>query len=278
MTGVGMSEAGVSQAGVSQAGTSQAGRPGRSGVAGAGPYDAGLDGAGPPGGVADDAAAGARPAVLRLEPRVAPGQQARRSPPTRGRLARRRVTLTAVKWLLPLGALLLLGAVALWPELSRVMGSSRLAMRGLAAVELGTGRMVQPRYRGVDARGRPYTVTADSAKEAGPERVDLVAPKGDVVMQNGAWLMLEGRDGVYMQHTGQLDLSGDVTLYRQDGTVMTSDTADVDLKQDSAASNDRTHAEGPFGTLDAQGFVLVDKGAVIQFQGPAHMVLNGGSR
>ena len=44
----------------------------------------------------------------------------------------------------------------------------------------------------------------------------------------------------------------------------------------SNTSSDRTHAEGPFGTLDAQGFVLVDKGAVIQFQGPAHMVLNGG--
>ncbi len=258
---------------------SGAARPGRAG--GTRPDGARPDGVRPDGAVLDGAgsagAAGEVPALLRLEPRVASGQDLRRRPPTRGRLVRRRVTLTAVKWLLPVGALLLLGAVALWPELNRVMGSSRLAMRGLAAVELGTGRMVAPRYRGVDARGRPYTVTADSAKEAGPERIDLVAPKGDVVMQNGAWLMLEGRDGVYMQHTGQLDLSGDVTLYRQDGTVMTSDTADVDLRQDSAASNDRTHAEGPFGTLDAQGFVLVDKGAVIQFQGPAHMVLNGGS-
>lgn len=217
-----------------------------------------------------------RAATLRLEERLAPGVDPRRRPPTRGRMVRRRVTLTAAKWLLPLGALLLLGAVALWPELSRVVGSGRLAVRGLAAVELGTGRMVSPRYRGVDVRGRPYTVTADSARQVGPERVDLTAPKGDVVMQNGAWLMLQSHDGVYMQHTGQLDLSGDVTLYRQDGTVMTSDTADVDLRQDSAASNDRTHAEGPFGTLDAQGFTLVDKGNVIQFQGPAHMVLNGG--
>lgn len=235
---------------------------------------AGPGGARPDGGA--EPAAGGRTATLRLEARLAPGADKRRRPPTSGRMVRRRVTLTTVKWLLPLCALLLLGAVALWPELNRALGAGRLAVRGLAAVELGTGRMVAPRYRGVDARGRPYTVTADSAREAGPERVDLVAPKGDVVMQNGAWLMLQGRDGVYMQHTGQLDLSGDVTLYRQDGTVMTSDTADIDLRQNSAASNDRTHAEGPFGTLDAQGFVLVDKGAVIQFQGPAHMVLNGG--
>jgi hypothetical protein len=36
-----------------------------------------------------------------------------------------------------------------------------------------------------------------------------------------------------------------------------------------------THAEGPFGVLDAQGFTLVDKGAAIQFHGPAKLTLNG---
>jgi lipopolysaccharide export system protein LptC len=35
------------------------------------------------------------------------------------------------------------------------------------------------------------------------------------------------------------------------------------------------HAEGPFGTLDAQGFALTDKGSVIQFTGPGRLVLNG---
>jgi lipopolysaccharide export system protein LptC len=49
----------------------------------------------------------------------------------------------------------------------------------------------------------------------------------------------------------------------------------MNLKQGAAASNDYTHAEGPFGTLDAQGFMLVDKGNVIQFFGPARLVLNG---
>jgi len=30
----------------------------------------------------------------------------------------------------------------------------------------------------------------------------------------------------------------------------------------------------PFGVLDAQGFTLTDKGAAIQFHGPARLVLN----
>jgi lipopolysaccharide export system protein LptC len=78
-----------------------------------------------------------------------------------------------------------------------------------------------------------------------------------------------------MQHADQLDLSQDVMLYRQDGTILTSDTATLDMKRGAATSADFTHAEGPFGTLDAQGFTLVDKGGIIQFHGPAKLVLNG---
>jgi lipopolysaccharide export system protein LptC len=48
----------------------------------------------------------------------------------------------------------------------------------------------------------------------------------------------------------------------------------MDLKSGAAASSQPVHAEGPFGTLDAQGFALVDKGAVVQFTGPARLVLN----
>ncbi len=56
---------------------------------------------------------------------------------------------------------------------------------------------------------------------------------------------------------------------------MRSATATMNLKQGAATSNDYTHAEGPFGTLDAEGFTLVDRGGVIQFHGPAKLVLNG---
>ena len=89
--------------------------------------------------------------------------------------------------------------------------------------------------------------------------------------------MLQSKHGVFLQHTNQLDLSHDVTLYRDDGTTMTTASASVDLKNGAAASAEPTHAEGPFGTLDAQGFTVTDKGAAIQFTGPAHLVLNGAS-
>jgi lipopolysaccharide export system protein LptC len=175
---------------------------------------------------------------------------------------------------LPAVALLLLATIALWPELDRMRDSARIAFQRVSA-EAGGARLTDAHYRGVDAQGRPYTLTAATAQQDGPERVNLTTPKGDITLSNGTWLMVQSKKGVYLQHSGQLDLSQEVTLYRDDGTTLVTASAAVDLKNGAAASSEPTHAEGPFGTLDAQGFTLTDKGAAVQFAGPAHLVLNG---
>ena len=202
----------------------------------------------------------------------------RRIAPTARRIARRRFMVAATKWSLPVLAILLLCSIALWPEIARIKEQGRVAFRRVFAVDPESGRMVQPRYRGVDQRGRPYTVTAASALQTSAERIAMTDPKGDVITENGLWMMGQSKQGVFIQHRSLLDLSQEVTLYREDGTTLQTDTAAVDLKAAAAASNDKTHAEGPFGTLDAQGFATVEGGAVIQFQGPAHLVMNGATK
>jgi lipopolysaccharide export system protein LptC len=188
-------------------------------------------------------------------------------------LSRRRAVRIA-KYALPLVALALLSSIALWPELTRSLANGRVTWRRLAMVVAGSGEIVAPRYHGLDERGRPYMVSADTAERAGPERLNLVRPRGDVTLAGGTWIQVQARQGVFMQHLDELDLQGDVTLYRQDGTSMTSRTATINVKQGAATSDDYTHAEGPFGVLDAQGFTLVDKGGIIQFHGPARLVMN----
>jgi lipopolysaccharide export system protein LptC len=126
----------------------------------------------------------------------------------------------------------------------------------------------------VDQQGRPYTLTASVAQQVDPDRVNLTLPKGDITLTDGTWLMLQAKQGVYTQHRDQLDLSHHVVLYRDDGTTMVTASATMDLKNSAAAGAEPVHAEGPFGTLDAQGFTLLDKGAIVQFAGPAHLVLN----
>ncbi len=197
-----------------------------------------------------------------------------RRPPTPGRLARRRFTITITKWLLPVIALALLTAIAIWPEFDRATEQARIGMRRFSG-EVQGGKLVDARYHGVDEKNRPYTVTAATARQVTPNRIDLTSPKADMTVENGSWLMLQARQGTYIKNTNQLDLWQDVTLYRDDGTTLTTATASIDLKSGAAAGGDPVHVEGPFGVLDAAGFAVIDKGEAIQFTGPAHVILNG---
>ncbi|MGA3402285.1 MAG: LPS export ABC transporter periplasmic protein LptC [Acetobacteraceae bacterium] len=207
---------------------------------------------------------------------VAAAARMRRLPTSR-HLARRHIAITLTKFLLPALALALLASIALWPEFDRAKDEARLAFRRVSS-EIEGAQLIDARYHGTDERGRPYTLTAATAQKAGPERVNLTTPKGDITLQDGTWLMLQAKQGVFIQHSNQLDLSHDVTLYRDDGTTLVTASASIDMKNGAAAGAEPVHAEGPFGTLDAQGgFTLLDKGATIQFAGPAHLLLNAAS-
>ena len=194
--------------------------------------------------------------------------------PSRRRLAIRRFTVLVAKLGLPVLAFGLLLAIALWPELARMAENGRATMRQVFSVEAESGRMLNPHYRGVDQRGRPYTLTGAWALQSNNSRVDLGDPKGDMVLESGNWLQLQAKQGVFIQKSELLDLSHDVVMYRDDGTVLRTQTAQADIRQGAATSNDKTHAEGPFGQLDSQGFTLTDKAGAIQFQGPARLILN----
>ena len=204
-----------------------------------------------------------------------PLRAARRELPKPGPIARRRFAVQLAKRVLPIGAVLLLAAIVLWPELSRELNRHRAALIHPETIP-ASGEMATASYHGVDQRGRPYAITATTAHDEGTGRVDLTQPKGDITTDGGRWLLVQSRHGAYVQHTGALDLSGDVLVYRDDGTTLQTDTADVDLKAGAASSNDRTHVEGPVGQLDAQGFMMLDRGDLIRFTGPGHMIMRAG--
>jgi lipopolysaccharide export system protein LptC len=197
-----------------------------------------------------------------------------RRPPAPRRIARRRFFINLTKWALPLVAMGLLSLIALWPEIDQATLRTRLAMNHVSG-EVEGGRLIDARYNGLDEKGRPYTVTAATAWQIDPERVGLTLPKGDITLQNGTWLMLTSKTGTFLQHANQLDLVKDVTLYRDDGTTMHTESASIDMKVGAAAGSEPVHVEGPFGVLDAQGFTVMDKGSAIDFPGPAHVVMNG---
>jgi lipopolysaccharide export system protein LptC len=200
-----------------------------------------------------------------------------RQVPTHSGLLRRRLMINASKLVLPAIALLLLSSIALWPEFDTKSDRTRFSFHGLSATMDGA-HLTDAHYNGVDQRGRPFTVTAATATQRDAERFDLTVPVADMTLENGTWLNVKSKQGVYMRKDQQLDLSHDVVLYRDDGTTLTTDSATVAMKDGAASSAMPTHVEGPFGTLDATGFTTVDKGAAIQFWGPVQVELNGVSK
>jgi lipopolysaccharide export system protein LptC len=198
-----------------------------------------------------------------------------RTIPSASALSRRRFFVGWVKRLLPLGALMLLSLVLLWPEIGQ-HNPARVSYRIATGTDAANqGSMTKAHYEGIDQSGRPYTMTADQAIQTDADTVVLTKPAGDMTMKGGSWLMVQSRDGLYHAHAQHLDLSNHVVLYRDDGTTMRTAQAFIDLKAATASGHETVNADGPFGTLDAHGFKITDRGARLHFTGPAKLVLDG---
>lgn len=213
-------------------------------------------------------AAGRSPALLPSRARMAMDA---------GALARRRVMVRLMRWLLPVGALALLAALALWPEFEGAEERGRLAFRRMAQTSAEAMRISDARYQGLDEQNRPYNVTAETAtQQEQTNLIDLTQPRADMLMNDGAWVLLEAREGRFDRDKNMLDLKGDVTLWHDDGSTLRTEAAHIDVKAGAAEGDRPVAAQGPFGTLVSQGFQLRERGQVIVFTGQAKAVLEGG--
>jgi lipopolysaccharide export system protein LptC len=223
---------------------------------------------------------GVTPLATRRGAMLTPSR-ARVAPSARS-MARRRGFVQAVKYLLPGAALILIALILFWQDIEGKDG--RLSFRRGTGMEPAALQVTNPLYQGRDELNRPYTVTANLARQAeghlepGQEVINLTAPRADITLNDGAWILLESRDGVYDRGRNLLDLAGDVTVYHDNGTRFQSDTAHVDLTAGTAQGDRPTQAQGPFGTIVSEGFEIQERGAVVVFTGRAHAVLEGTQR
>lgn len=201
---------------------------------------------------------------------------ARREPPKPQDIHRRKKVIKWTKWLLPITALLLLGSIAIWPEIDRMINTNKAIMKQLAHIKVESGTMIGAIFHGLDSNNRPYTITSEKVvqKSTNSDMIHLSDPKADILLQNGSWMIVTANQGIYMQHQQDLSLYNNVVLYRDDGLFMYSDIADIALKYSVVTANNWIHAEGPFGELDAQAYFLDLHSNVAQFQGPGRLILN----
>ncbi|HET9147818.1 MAG TPA: hypothetical protein VFN77_07205, partial [Acetobacteraceae bacterium] len=86
-------------------------------------------------------------------------------------LRRRRLAVTIAKALLPALALLLLVLLAVLPDLRTGARVGRFSYKTTGSQSGTVSRMSGARYRGVDAQGEPFTLTAASAIQTDPNRL-----------------------------------------------------------------------------------------------------------
>jgi lipopolysaccharide export system protein LptC len=103
--------------------------------------------------------------------------------------------------------------------------------------------------------------------------VTLELPKADITLQDGAWLALTARSGEYRKDAQVLDLTGSVNLYHDKGFELRTEAARIHLDLGMAEGAHPVQGQGNLGTIQAEGFKVLDRGARIFFLGRSHLVI-----
>ena len=178
---------------------------------------------------------------------------------------------------LPITAAVLVLLIVIVPQFRGGEDRFRVGDSAVSDAAIDALSMVNARYFGTDAQGQPFSVTAKSVRErtGADKRIELGSPQADITLNGGTWLSVEAEAGLYDRNSDMLELTGNVSLFQDQGYEMHTAAATVNLKVGAAQSRRPVEGQGPFGQLSAAGFDLYDKGNLVVFAGPARVQLSG---
>ncbi len=184
-----------------------------------------------------------------------------------------------MKVLLPALAVGLIILVIAWPQIAPDERNFNVGIADISPEHAENLSMLNARFTGVDRDNQPFNVTADMATQSrsNDDLLELQTPEADITLKSGAWLALEARQGFYQRETEVLDLRGEVALFRDDGLELHTESARIDLKSNSASGDEPIRGQGPFGTINGQGFRVEDGGARVTVTGRSRMVIYPGA-
>jgi len=203
-----------------------------------------------------------------------------RQPPRLSGSNRYSLFVGMMKVLLPALAAALILLVFAWPQIAFKDDRFGLGMTRLTLDQAENLTMLNARYDGIDEARQPYSITADMATQSKQDEnlFSLELPKADMTTKEGAWLALTAREGKYRRADEQLDLAGSVSLFHDQGFELRSESAHIDLGAGTAEGIEPVEGQGTFGTIDAQGFRVLDSGQTIIFTGKSRLILYPGAQ
>ncbi|MBU0800482.1 MAG: LPS export ABC transporter periplasmic protein LptC [Alphaproteobacteria bacterium] len=180
----------------------------------------------------------------------------------------------AMRLLLPLVAVGIVGLVVSWPRVEERMTPPPEMTPSTQTV--GQNELINPRFESEDRENQPFTVTAARAVQSSdnPDVVFLEKPVGDINLSDGSWVAAEAVKGAFDQRAETLTLEGHVKLFHDEGYEIVTEKLRVEMGARTAWSDTEINGHGPAGKLKATG-VKADmaKGEII-FTGPAKLTLN----
>ncbi len=186
--------------------------------------------------------------------------------------------VTILKLTLPLVAVVLIVLILVWPHLKATDNAFKIGFSSVKMAEDEDPSMHNARYFGADENKQPYSITADlaTALSNGAQAVELEMPKADISLEDGTWLVLTAKNGIYKRDVEKMNLSGAVNLFHDTGYEFHTEKAQINLRAGTASGNVPIEGQGPFGNLKAEGFKLYDKGSRILFLGKSKLILYPG--
>jgi len=184
-----------------------------------------------------------------------------------------------MKWGLLALATLLVALVLAWPGVLTRKEGFRISFSGLRGLGEEQLTMLKPRFLGVDRKGQPYVITAETAVQdpADPRRVSLAQVQADITLERGAWLSLSASRGLYRQLEERLTLEGPVAIHSDSGYELHLERVEAALAEGRAWSDLPVQGHGPFGAIAADGMRVEDHGDRVVFEGRVRVTLRPGS-
>ncbi|MEM7225903.1 MAG: LPS export ABC transporter periplasmic protein LptC [Pseudomonadota bacterium] len=183
-----------------------------------------------------------------------------------------------MKVVLPATALALILLIVAWPQLGSEDNRFRISVSELTADLAENLSMLNARFDGLDDKNQPFSVTADEATQT-PERadiIDLTFPKADITLEDGTWLAMEAEGGTFDRNANTLELHGGVTLFHDKGYELKTEAARIDLETSSAEGYNVVTGQGPLGSIESEGFRVLERGDQVYFMGKSKMVFYPG--
>ena len=181
--------------------------------------------------------------------------------------------VTLMKYALPVVAGSVLLLVVVWPEFKPKPERFAVGISDLKVNVEGGQRVVNARFTGVDSENRPFSITADAVVQDADDGVKLTKPKADVTLAGDSWVAIAAPQGTFWRKPRVLNLVGGVDLFHDDGYEFQTEEARIDFRIGAASGDTPVKGHGPFGTVDAEGFRIVESGNRIIFNGKSRLVI-----